>query len=75
LVKDYSKYLVSTSNPGIKRTKLFLGKMDDMGCVTNERKCSKIQGILEHLKSNTLQKQFNTDTCRIITFMGLYLML
>lgn len=31
--------------------------------------------ILEHLKSNTLQKEFGTDKCRIISFMELYHML
>lgn len=30
---------------------------------------------LEHLKSNTLQREFNADKRRIISFMGLYHML
>lgn len=30
------------------------------------------QGILEHLKSNTLQRDFDADKCRIISFMRLY---
>ena len=32
-------------------------------------------GNLEHLKSNTLQREFSADKCGIISFMGLYHML
>lgn len=49
--------------------------MDDMEGVNNGSKYSKIQGITEHLKSSTLQRESSTDKCRIISFMGLYHML
>lgn len=63
----------STKSSRIKRVKTYsCKKIDDIEYVNNENKCGNIQGILEHLKSNTLQKELNTDKCRIIHFMELY---
>jgi len=40
--------------------------------VNNEDKCSNTEAGLEHLKSKRLQRQFNTDKCRIMRFMSPY---
>lgn len=58
LVNDQSKY----NNIEAKGAKNYsCEKVNDMQCVNNENKCGNIQGILQHLKSKTLQKELNTD--------------